>query len=374
MGIFSEEVKTSITLYIENLSNYEEIEWYQFQQLTESISMQPNGAREAVEAIRKKLKHGTTHQKLRVLEVLKLLMENSNQRFHKELICNDKMRDRFGFIINSPAEDVTVRKTLVMLLGIWASKFEGEQGMQILQRLHEQGRKNFGDNSNHRPQHSKKPREVTSASSPERTNSSRKKVPPPPLRNPPKNHRDAQEHLNLPPPNDIGSHRQRSVSSANWDFEKAKPKIIQEIALATQSANNLINALRLINTTKDDWEVDMRRDHGIQQAHQRCEEEKKKIVRYARSVEDEEWIGTLLAANEDLLKALDMYDIMLTGQIPSDLPNSPYTKEPLALLASTDYYSEDVSSDLSNLQLTKQSDGPRGEDGEMLEDPFADPV
>lgn len=53
----------------ENLSNYEEIEWYQFQQLTESISMQPNGAREAIEAIRKKLKHGTTHQKLRVLEV-----------------------------------------------------------------------------------------------------------------------------------------------------------------------------------------------------------------------------------------------------------------------------------------------------------------
>lgn len=59
------------------------------------------------------------------------------------------MRDRFGFIINSPAEDITVRKTLVMLLGIWASKFEGEPGMQILQRLYEQGRRNFGDNSSH---------------------------------------------------------------------------------------------------------------------------------------------------------------------------------------------------------------------------------
>jgi hypothetical protein len=51
------------------LSNYEEIEWYQFQQLTESIAMQPNGSREAIEAIRKKLKHGTTQQKLRALEV-----------------------------------------------------------------------------------------------------------------------------------------------------------------------------------------------------------------------------------------------------------------------------------------------------------------
>lgn len=89
---------------LENLSNYEEIEWYQFEQLTESVSMQPGGAREAIEAVRKKLKHGTTQQKLRVLDVcieintwcnsiayifflhkiqvLKLLMENSNGRFH----------------------------------------------------------------------------------------------------------------------------------------------------------------------------------------------------------------------------------------------------------------------------------------------------
>lgn len=51
------------------MSNYEEIEWYQFEQLVESITMQPGGGREAIEAIRKKLKHGTTQQQLRVLEV-----------------------------------------------------------------------------------------------------------------------------------------------------------------------------------------------------------------------------------------------------------------------------------------------------------------
>jgi hypothetical protein len=35
----------------------------------ESIQMQENGAREAVETIRKKLKHGDTKQKLCILEV-----------------------------------------------------------------------------------------------------------------------------------------------------------------------------------------------------------------------------------------------------------------------------------------------------------------
>lgn len=53
----------------DNLSNYDKIEWYQFQQLIESISMQSSGVKEAIEAVRKKLKHGTSEQKLRALEV-----------------------------------------------------------------------------------------------------------------------------------------------------------------------------------------------------------------------------------------------------------------------------------------------------------------
>lgn len=55
--------------YQDRLSNYDEIEWYQFQQLSEVILIQENGPREAVEAVRKRLKHGTTQQKIRVLEV-----------------------------------------------------------------------------------------------------------------------------------------------------------------------------------------------------------------------------------------------------------------------------------------------------------------
>lgn len=200
----------------------------------------------------------------------------------------------------------------------------------------------------------------------------RKRMSPPSMRNPPANYHHNQPYTDVPPPNDIGPRRQQSTSSSTFDFEKAKPKIIQEVALATQSANNLVNALRLINTSKDDWEIDMRRDRTIQQTHQRCEEEKKKIVKYARLVEDEEWIGTLLAANEELLKALEMYDIMVTGQIPSDFPTSPYRRnnEPIALL------SLPTENDDHGLLLSQYGDThiPRGEDGEILEDPFADPI
>jgi hypothetical protein len=47
----------------------EEVDWYILQQLSESMFMQQAGPGEAVETIRKKLKHGGSQQKLRVLEV-----------------------------------------------------------------------------------------------------------------------------------------------------------------------------------------------------------------------------------------------------------------------------------------------------------------
>lgn len=56
-----------------------------------------------------------------------------------ELISNDKMKDRFELIIESSAEDIRVRKTLVMLLGTWSARFKGEQGIYTLQQLHERG-------------------------------------------------------------------------------------------------------------------------------------------------------------------------------------------------------------------------------------------
>lgn len=118
--------------------------------------------------------------------------------------------------------------------------------------------------------------------------------------------------------------RPRSKSSAashasnpTFNFEKAKPKILEEIALANSNANNLINALKLINTSEDRWEIELQHDKRLQEYHDKCEESKRKIVRFARLVENEEWIGTLLSTNEDLLKALEMYDIMLAGEIPA---------------------------------------------------------
>ncbi|KAI8646059.1 hypothetical protein BD408DRAFT_440305 [Parasitella parasitica] len=279
MGIFSANIKSSITVYIDNLSSYDQIEWFQFQQLIESICMQSSGAREAIDAIRKKLKHGTSEQKLRALEILRLLMENSNQRFCRELVHHDKMKEMFDHIIESSTEDIRVRKLLVTLLGIWSIRFKNERGVRVLQELYDKGRLYL------------EPRKPIPFVGLLKKSFSSYKVNTPATAKTMPTSKSSLAILSTAQTNDVA-----------FDFEKSKSKIIQQIAMATQSANNLINALQHVELS----------DKAIQENYLRCEQDSKKIVYYIRLVEDEEWIGTLLAANEVLLKALDMHDAMLT--------------------------------------------------------------
>ncbi|GAN05263.1 VHS domain protein [Mucor ambiguus] len=416
MGFFTEDIqKTSVSLYIERLSNLEEVDWYLLQQLTESIQMQEHGPREAVETVRKKLKHGGTQQKLRVLEILKLLMENSNQQFHRQFLANEKMKERFELMLTSPGENPAVKKELVSLLGAWAVKYKNEPGMKAIQDLFEMGRgggrrvvtrPRANTDTMDRHPHVQSPTTPTSRHmdtptsprrhSPSPTREEKRRSLPPAMPS-----RPAQPVERSPPPPKTKS-KPRSQSSAAttsrpsptsgsggptrvFNFEKAKPKILEEIALGNSNANNLVNALKLINTSEDRWEIDLQHDKRLQGFHDKCEESKKRIVRYARLVEDEDWIGTLLATNEGLLKALEMYDIMLAGEIPAAWSLAQQNQQQLRLA----YQQSEVASpkqirapppppppqtlqiedSFHNMQLTRREQEPEEE-----LDPFADPV
>ena len=174
-----------------------------------------------------------------------------------------------------------------------------------------------------------------------------------------------------------------STPRRTFNLEQAKPKIIQEVALANQNVNNLVNALKFINTSEDRWEIDLQHDARLQDYRQRCEESKKKIVRYARLVEDEEWIGTLLATNEELLKALELYETLSIGEIPNNMPSTPpsplspqHTRSPPPV-PSSGLRSEETLRDLSGLKIsstpTPTTDSSLSRASAESENPFADP-
>ncbi|KAI8336216.1 hypothetical protein BC941DRAFT_461702 [Chlamydoabsidia padenii] len=177
------------------------------------------------------------------------------------------------------------------------------------------------------------------------------------------------------------SHSNAGTSSSRpqttFNFAAAKPKIIQEIALANQHHNQLVNALKHLNTREDRWEIDLQHDKKLQEYRQECEESKKKIVKYARLVEDEEWIGTLLATNEELLKALDMYDIMSVGEVPANLFSSPLVISSPPQQQQIAYHNDPVDhldQDLHGLQLIPRAPDNDNEEEDPFADPFADPV
>ncbi|CAO3634842.1 unnamed protein product [Cunninghamella blakesleeana] len=401
MGIFTDEVqKTSVTLYIEKLSNYEEIEWYQFQQLIESMNMQQSGPREAIEAIRKRLKHGTEEQKLRVLEVLKLLMENSPQQFRQQLCNNEKMRERFEYILSSPLESADVKKKILSLLGAWIEKYKGESGIRALGPIYDSGLARFGKTRRQRSSSSAQANDnhISESSSPSsptvREEPKRRSLPPPAKPKRPETSSIVTATTNNNKNNKAKPRSQStnegaggSSSSPRFDFVKNKPKIIQEIAVANQHANQLHNALKLLNTSEDRWEVELQHDKKIQEYREQCEESRKKIVKFTRLVEDEEWIGTLLSTNEELLKILDMYDIMLVGEIPVQLQSNRSNSDllltsptiPKQITYNDDYQTttspiddQHLHHDLANLQLVPASTSPHNNDDDD-EDPFADP-
>jgi len=97
---------------------------------------------------------------------------------------------------------------------------------------------------------------------------------------------------------------QSASSRRGFDVEREKPQVLTAIANASSAANNLVNAITLVNTENDSLLTNNR----VQECLAKAKQTRKVIVRYIQLVEDEEIIGTLIETNERIIAALDSYD------------------------------------------------------------------
>jgi LAS seventeen-binding protein 5 len=88
------------------------------------------------------------------------------------------------------------------------------------------------------------------------------------------------------------------------NFEKERHLVLQTIAASNQNATNLTNALKRLNreTTQPSS------NPQIQQLYTQCKKLRKDVLIYIQRTENEEWIGTLINANEELVQALAHYE------------------------------------------------------------------
>jgi len=95
-----------------------------------------------------------------------------------------------------------------------------------------------------------------------------------------------------------------ATSRGQFNFEEEKPQVLTAIANASSAANNLVNAIMLVNTEYDSLLSNKR----VQECLVRAKQIRKVIVRYIQQVENEEVIGTLIESNERIIAALQSYD------------------------------------------------------------------
>ena len=83
-----------------------------------------------------------------------------------------------------------------------------------------------------------------------------------------------------------------------------KPQILAAIASTQTYATALVNALQHVNREKESVADNTR----VQEYLAKVKAERKKIVRYIQLVQDEEFIGSLISANDQIILALELHD------------------------------------------------------------------
>lgn len=146
-----------------------------------------------------------------------------------------------------------------------------------------------------------------------------------------------------------------STSLPRVDVTKERPKIQNTLAEASSASTNLINALQLIN-----WERELSTENQrATECFNKCRRLRKQVLRYIHSIESEEFIGSLIHANEELIQALQKYDKM--SQAADDDSDSDYENDDWR-----------VASGVRNLNISRKSNDSHGEDSESEENSGSD--
>ncbi len=90
------------------------------------------------------------------------------------------------------------------------------------------------------------------------------------------------------------------------NLEKEKPQILQSIASASIASTNLINALKLI----DREHKRVSEDPEALNRFEVCKGLRRQILRYIQHIESEQWLGSLIQANDSLVEALMAFEVV----------------------------------------------------------------
>lgn len=305
---------SAVTVQIDRLTSeqYEENDLGGLVDLIEVVRIQESGPTEAARALRKKLKYGNVHRQLRALIILDGLMQNAGSRFQRSF-ADEPLLERLRLLAKDDVVDPVVRQKVNVLFRQWAVAYKGTPGLERVANLY----KELPRTRRPQPHQSRVVRENEAEA--ERENATSPPVSPTASRRNSQPPRPPQASASSARPVTLSSTQTPSssiFSSKNkkdkknkgkpFNLEREKGQLLETIASASLASTNLMNGLQLINR-----EVQRVSENAeVMQRFETCKLLRRQILRYIQLVESDQYIGSLLSANDELVKALMAFEIM----------------------------------------------------------------
>ncbi|GAA5927868.1 Lsb5p [Sporobolomyces koalae] len=302
----NEKPRSSVSALIDILclDKYEEDSYEGITEIVESINIQDTGPTEASRAIRKKLKYSDVHGQLRALTILKALVENCGPRF-QSTFANERLVDRIKVSAGDPHTDERVKKKIASVLASWHRQFKDDPRMQLVAGLY----KSCGLGAARAAQQQRSA--ATEAYEREQARYEQEAAARAERKAAEQRARQAEKDRIAKEKADKAKRKAQGTRTRRppFNFEQEKPKILAAVGQCTASAQALINALQHVNREKESVTTNAR----VKECLEKAKVDRKAIIRYIQLVEADESgevIGSLIAANEQIVNAVQLYDRM----------------------------------------------------------------
>ncbi|KAI2610126.1 uncharacterized protein GGS25DRAFT_487600 [Hypoxylon fragiforme] len=313
---------SAVTVTVERLTSeqYEEDDLSGIPDLVEVIKLQDSGPAEAARALRKKLKYGSVHRQIRALVLLDGLIQNAGPRFQRTFI-DEPLLERLRVCGTSDLSDPDVKKKCSELFRGWAAEYKSTPGLERIAMLYKElpRRKQVVTQAKSKVLRETEQdpfRDSEDEAEPPQSPQSQASSSRPPVAYPQPS-QTVQSFSHTKSTSGSGSFfssssKDKKKKEKDKNKRKQKPfnleaeKDTMKVAIAESSlaATNLTNALQSINRERER----ISENAAAVERFEACKKLRRKILRYIHHVEDEQWLGGLLHANDELVVALMTYE------------------------------------------------------------------
>ncbi|KAK5135803.1 hypothetical protein LTR08_004630 [Meristemomyces frigidus] len=352
----SKKPYSAVTVQVDRLTSeqYEEDDLGGIFDLVEVVRIQESGPTEAARALRKKLKYGSLHIQIRALVLLDGLIQNAGARFQRAF-ADEPLLERLRQMPRDEMVDPQVRQKCQVLFVQWANAYQGTPGLERIANLYKElpktqrpaaARQKVLQDVDLPDSDGEQHHAVAPASAGRSRASSSAQMPPSPLPHRPMTLTPTSSNFSAKLHKTKG--RFTSTSSKSFNLAKEKENMTNCLARASIASTNLLNGLQLINRETER----VSQNPEILNRFDTCKGLRRQILLYIQQVESDEWIGSLVNANDELVKALTAFEIM-DRSIDDDSDSDAWETPAGAPSQHTHHVSADTAAQLAGLSLAE---------------------